>query len=48
MENVVNLMVTHVEAEVVRAKRMSDAEGTNVPVVELLGRSDSVDVSFPK
>ena len=36
MENVVNLTVTHVEAEVVQAEGVSDAEGTNVSVDELL------------
>ena len=33
MENVVDLTVSHVEAEIVRAEQMSDAEGTDISVV---------------
>ena len=48
MENVVNLTVSHVEAEVVQAERVSDAEGTYISVVEFLQRSGSAEVICPK
>ena len=48
MKNIVNLTVTHVESEVVRAEGVSDSEGTDVSVVELLRMSGSVDMSCPK